>query len=98
MIITTMVVRATLMPAVRAALGLAPTARSSKPNVDRFSSQATTPATRTARMIPPSTRRSPPSSSGSLAELSTSLLIASVRTGFCTPFWMMIQPRKSSAM
>ncbi|CAH0327640.1 hypothetical protein SRABI128_06307 [Microbacterium sp. Bi128] len=41
MVITRMVARETLMPAVRAALGLAPTARNSKPSVERFSSHET---------------------------------------------------------
>jgi hypothetical protein len=41
MAITRMVERDTLMPAVWAALGLAPTARNSKPTVERFSSHQT---------------------------------------------------------
>jgi hypothetical protein len=89
-------VRPTLIPAVRAAAGLAPTARSSNPNTDRLSSQATPAVTSTASTIPRLTRSAPPND-GSCADSGTALLIASVRFGSCTPFCRISQVRNSAA-
>jgi hypothetical protein len=88
---------ATLMPAVFAAAGLAPTARSSKPNADRLSNQAIAAVTRTASTMPRLTRRAPPSEA-SWAEVSTDRLIASDRSGLCTPFCRISQVRNSPAV
>jgi hypothetical protein len=57
----------TFMPAVRAAAGLAPTARSLNPSVLRSSSQAVPAAAASASSRPKCTRRSPPSRCGSRA-------------------------------
>lgn len=73
------VVRATLMPAVAAACGLAPTARIAKPVVERSSSHHTTTAASSATTKPrwscvPATR-------GKVAFQSTIGEIGSVRPG-----------------
>ena len=82
------------MPAVRAASGLAPTARSSKPNVDRLSSHATTAAASSPRIRPRFVRAAgagPSSVRQHRRLLCTGLLIASDRAGSCTPFCVMSQ-------
>ena len=68
---TTTKPRVTEMPAVRAARGLAPTARSSKPIVERLSSQATNTVARTASTNPQCSRNCSPSSLGNIAVSAT---------------------------
>ena len=98
MIIVPVYETATLIPAVRAASGLRPTARSSKPNVERLSNHATATTAATLSRMPRCTRRSPPASFGSRPVESTGLLIASLRLGSCTPFCTISQDRKYRAM
>ena len=73
------VVRATLMPAVAAACGLAPTARMAKPVVERSSSHQTNTAARIATTNPRCSW--PPASRGNVAFQSTIGEIGSVRPG-----------------
>ncbi len=77
MVIT--VVRATLIPAVAAACGLAPTARMANPVVDRSSSHQTPTAASRASRKPRCNW--PPSSRGKVAFQSTIGEIGSVRPG-----------------
>ena len=77
MVIT--VVRATLMPAVAAACGLAPTARMAKPVVDRSSSHQTTTAASSDTTNPRCNWV--PSRRGKVAFQSTIGEIGSVRPG-----------------
>ncbi len=62
--ITSRYIRLTLMPAVRAALGLDPTARNANPIVDRFISHQTNTAARMATTKPRCRRNCGPSSCG----------------------------------
>src|SRR6185437_15762088 len=64
---TRAVLRDTFMPAVRAALGLAPTARSEKPNVDRVSNHQQPTAAAIAISRPALTGNDEPSRCGNRA-------------------------------
>src|ERR1700753_1597014 len=69
-------VRVTLMPELRAAFGLAPTVRNSKPSVLRFISHHTPAAQASATRNPALIRRWVPNSSGRCALLSMFGLIS----------------------
>ena len=75
--------RSTLIPAVRAALGLAPTVRNSKPVVLRSSSHHTAAAAARASRKPALTRRLGPAMCHSRASTAITGLIRSVRSGCC---------------
>ena len=76
-------VRSTLIPAVRAALGLAPTVRNWKPIVLRFSSHHTPAAASRASRKPALIRRLGPAMCHSRALTAITGLIRSVRPGCC---------------
>ncbi len=82
------------MPALRAAFGLAPTLRNSKPIVLRLSSHHTPTAQARASRKLALTRRCEPSSSGRCASPAMTGLIRSDRPGRCIAEVPRIQDRK----
>ena len=76
--------RSTLIPAVRAALGLAPTVRNSKPVVLRSSSHHTPAAAASASRNPALTRRLGPAMCHSRESIAITGLIRLVLCGCCS--------------
>ncbi len=84
------------MPALRAALGLAPTVRNSKPSVLRDSSQAVAAAAASAIRNPRPTWGGGPPTCGSIAFPLTGGANALVWPGACIRFWL--DSRKASRL
>ena len=80
--------RSTLMPALRAALGLAPTVRNWKPTVLRESSQAVAAAAATAIRNPTPTCGGGPPTCGSIALDAMPGATALVCFGACIRLWL----------
>jgi len=95
MTIVVTVVAATLIPAVAAALGLAPTARIAKPVVDRSSSHHTPAAAASATKKP---RWSSSNSAGNMAVGCTSGEIGSLRPGRMNGWVLSSQDSMPAAM